>query len=418
LWYNTGPAGTAAAAGLRRHARGPLSPMWAGDRRRGMGLDQTRTDEYRMNGPTTRDEGAARRPSRVAGLGWGLIYGLAYGLTVWGIDARVLARSNAELAGTKLALGLPLLLLIGAVTGALAGRSDRAGSWVGAWMASGALMGIVVAAMPMAGHNLATWIIEPRLRGVNVYPMGPGGAARMVFVTVVNGCVGAAVGLVGHLLVERARNLAAPTGRMSGRSWAALAVCLPLALLPGLLSDELINQPLRIGQRVVHESIPTGPVGGSTEGEAGLDRDPLSTGYTLHLVDYDLEEQGRATIDVAFEDGFVMRCEVAGRALSGCAPISPRFEAWMGDLVQAGLRGGPGPQLESQEGQVSVSENVSSWLGSQGEYLSGNYEVSRDAQRGGWVVMAARFDSGYTLTCWLHSASPVLVERCSGNPEA
>jgi hypothetical protein len=383
-----------------------------------MGLDKTPTDEYRISTPTGLGEGAARRPSRVAGLSWGLIYGLGYGLTVWGIDARVLGRSNAELAGAKLALGLPLLLLIGAVTGALAGRSDRAGSWVGAWMASGALIGFVVAAMPMAGHNLATWIAEPRLRGLDVYPMGQGSAARMAFVTVVNTCVGSAVGLVSHLSVERARNLAGPTGRMSGRSWAALAVCLPLALLPGLLSDELINQPLRIGQRVVHESMFTDPAGGSSEGEAGLDRGPLSTGYTLHLVDYDLEGQGRATIDVAFDDGFVVRCEVAGRALSGCAPISPRFEAWMEDLIQAGLRGGPGPQLESAAGGVSVSENVSSWLASQGEYLRGNHEVSRDTQRGGWVIMSARFDSGYTLTCWLHGASSVLVERCSGNREA
>jgi hypothetical protein len=371
-----------------------------------------------MSGPTGLDEGAARRLSRVAGLGWGLIYGLAVGLTVWGIDARVLARSNAELAGAKLALGLPLLLLIGAATGALAGRSDRAGGWVGAWMASGALIGIVVAAMPMASYNLATWIAEPRLRGVNVYPMGAGGAARLVFVTVVNGCVGSAVGLVAYLLAERARNLAAPTGRMSARSWAALAVCLPLALLPGLLGDELINQPLRTGQRVVYESISTDPAGGSSEGETGLDRDLLSTGYTLHLVGYDLEEQGRATIDVAFEDGFVMRCEVAGRALSGCVPISPRFEAWMEDLIQAGLREGPGTQLESQAGEVSVAENVSSWLASQGEYLSGDYEVSRDTQHGGWVIMAARFDSGYTLTCRFHGASSVLVDQCSGNPEA
>jgi hypothetical protein len=347
-----------------------------------------------------------------------LVYGLAYGLAVWGIDAWVLARSNAELAEAKLALGLPLLLLIGATTGALAGRSDRAGAWVGAWMGGGALIGIVVAAMPTAGHNLVTWIAEPRLRGLDVYPVGPGSAARMAFLTAVNGCVGAAVGLVSHLSVERAHNLAAPTGRMSARSWAALAVCLPLALLPGLLSDELVNQPLRIGQRVVHESISTDLVGGSSEGEAGLNRDLLPTGYTLHLVDYDLEEQGRATIDVAFEDGFVMRCEVAGRALSGCAPISPHLEAWMEDLIQAGLQGGSGTQPQSQAGGVSVAENVSSWLVSQGEHLRGDYEVSRDTQRGGWVVMSARFDSGYALTCWLHGASPVLVDRCSGNPEA
>jgi hypothetical protein len=204
---------------------------------------------------------------------------------------------------------------------------------------------------------------------------------------------------------------------MSGRSWAALLLCVPLALLPGLLGDELINKPLRIGQRAVHEGISADPASGLSPGDVDSDRDLFSADHTLHLVDYDLEEQGQATIDVASDNGFVMRCEVSGRALSGCAPISPHFEAWMEDLTQAGLQGGPGTQVEPQDDRVSVDENVLNWLASQGEYMSGRYEISRDVQRGGWIIMSARFDSGYVLTCRFHGTSPVVVDRCNGNQE-
>jgi hypothetical protein len=356
----------------------------------------------------------ARRLPRVAGPVYGLTYGLACGLTTWGYDTWVLARSSAELAWAKLEVGLPLLILITAATGTLAGRSERADAWVGAWMVGGALIGIVVAATPFVGYNLATWIAEPHLWGVNTHPIGPAGTTRLIFVAAVTGCAGAAVGLVGRLLIERARARAASTGRMSGRPWAALALCLPLALPPGLIGDELINRPLRIGQQTVHEAISIGPPGDVSHIDAGAHRDLFSDSYTLHLVGYDLERQEQETIDVAFDNGYVVRCQISGQALAGCTPISPQFEAWMEALIQEGLEGGRGTELPPHAGHVSVGENVLSWLASQRAYMGKRYDISRDTQRGGWVVMSARFDTGYVLTCYFHGASPVVVERCSG----
>ena len=89
----------------------------------------------------------------------------------------------------------------------------------------------------------------------------------------------------------------------------------------------------------------------------------------------------------------------------------------MDGLVQEGLKEGPGTEVEPQAGRVSVGENTLSWLASQGEHMSGRYEISRDAQRGGWVILSARFDTGYVLTCRFRGASPVLVDRCRGNQE-
>jgi hypothetical protein len=49
--------------------------------------------------------------------------------------------------------------------------------------------------------------------------------------------------------------------------------------------------------------------------------------------------------------------------------------------------------------------------------MSQRYQIFRETQRGGWVVMAAGFETGYRLTCRFHGARPVVLERCSGNQE-
>lgn len=372
-----------------------------------------------MTASTLSHEQKKRRPVHVAGLGYGLAYSLAFGLVAWGYDAWALAHSNAELAWAKLELGLPLLLLLGAATGVLAGRSDRAGVWVGAWMVCGALIGIIIGEMPFAGHNLATWIAEPRLWRVNVYPIGSAGVARAVFVAAVAGCAGSAVGLAGHLLTKRARAPASPADRTGGRRFpaAVLILCLTFGVLPGLLADEIINSALRTAQQTVHRAISVDSAAGLTHGGLAPYHDQLSASYTLHLVDHDLDTQVQDTIDVAFDNGFAVRCQVPGYRLAGCHPISPRFEAWMDNLIQEALNGEPGTEPDIQADRIPVDEHTQNWLASQRENMSERYEVHRDTQRGDRVIMSARFDTGYVLTCYFRGDSPVILDHCSGNQE-
>ena len=391
----------------------------AADRRPALGAGRAdpAPSEWRPlkgDSPSSLHDQGTRRDSRLAGLSYGLIYCLAYGLTVWGLDALALSRASAELAGAKLAAGLPLLLLVGAAIGASAGRSTRAGAWVGIWTAGGALLGALAGAMPSAGLNLATWVVEPRLRGINIYSMGAAGTARMAFAAAFMGCVGSAIGLAGHVLVERVRGTRSPAGRMSGRSWATLALILPLAALPALVVDEVVNRPLRAGQRAVHRSISASPMGGSDEGEIAAYRDLFAaTGYTLHRVSTDPETLDRQVIDAAFDNGVVVRCGVSDRALTGCLPIAPEFAGWMETLVRVGLGEGSEAELALPAGQLYVGDDALSWLTSQREMMSERYQVSRDAQRGGWVVMSTRFDSGYVLTCDFYGDAPVVLQGCN-----
>jgi hypothetical protein len=209
------------------------------------------------------------------------------------------------------------------------------------------------------------------------------------------------------------RGTRSTAGRMSGRAWATLALILPLAALPALVVDEVVNRPLRAGQQVVHRSISTSPMGGSEEGETAAYRDLFAaTGYTLHRVSTDPETVDQQVIDAAFDNGVVVRCGVSDQALMGCLPIAPEFAGWMEALIRAGLGEGSEAELASLAGQLYVDDDALSWLASQGEMMSEPYQVSRDAQRGGWVVMSARFESGYTLICDFYGDAPVVLQGC------
>jgi len=358
-------------------------------------------------------------------MGYGLVYGLAFGATAWGYDTWVLARSQAELAWAKLGIGLPILLLIGAVTSVLTGRSDKAGVWAGAWLTSGALSGAIVGAMPFVGYNLATWIVEPRLRGANVHPIGTPQAARMAFVAFVAGCMGSAAGLVGHQVARKARTPSekggASANKRAGRNgpgspssahprkrwgWAAVLLCLPLAMPSGLLGDEMANRPVRMGQQAVHRAL-------------SLDSPPA--GHTLHLVEYDVRTQEQETgpeviVDAAFDDGMASRCRISGRRLEECRPILPQFEGWMESLIQEELEEDQDQDqdtgLEQQADRLSADAEILRWIVSQRASMSEEYEILRDTQRGGWILMSARFDTGTVLTCYFHGDSPVVLERC------
>ena len=84
-------------------------------------------------------------------------------------------------------------------------------------------------------------------------------------------------------------------------------------------------------------------------------------------------------------------------------------------LIREALLGGRPAELSTPAGSMAVNDDVWYTLASQRGSMSDQYEIRRDAQRGGRVAMSARLDTGYVLNCYFYGASPVLVERCSGD---
>lgn len=354
-----------------------------------------------------------------AGTAYGLVFGLAFALFIWGYDALLLASSSADLAWAKLLLGLPLTIAISSLVGRLAASSPSAAVSVALWATAGAVLGLLVGRMPFDGGNLAAWLTDRRMRGLVVFPYGSSAAARTTLVVVIGAGLGAAMGLIERLAIGWAWDRATPEGRMSARSWAALLVCLPLIALVAWAADDLVHRHLRTHQQTVDELIALTLAGANEEAELrGINyasvarhRERLSDQYTIYLVEYDLDTHEMGNVDVAFDNGFALRCLTARVQVGYCGPISDMYQAWMDDLIHAGLYGEQ-RWLNSPQNLLTVDDTVVAWLGGRNDQLSPTYEVSKASQRGAWVFMAARFDTGFEMVCRFRGVRRVLVDQC------
>jgi hypothetical protein len=242
--------------------------------------------------------------------------------------------------------------------------------------------------------------------------MGSAGNARMWFFTAIHAALGAGAGLLGHVVTVKSWNLGPATGDFSLRACSVLLWCVPLASGAGIAVDDLINRDLRTGYVSVNQLISRAP--GDDDAHADLEalRGRFTDAYVLHLVEYDLESQYSSTVDVAFTNGFIMRCRVFGSSVGGCQPISTQFETWMDAIVQEGLLDNPGTIIADYTTRLMVDPDTLAELPAQKGYMSETYAIRQETQRGGTVVMAADFTTSYTMSCYFHGATPAMLDRC------
>ena len=294
---------------------------------------------------------------------------------------------------------------------------------IAVWMMANGLLGVIAARMPFAGGNLAAWLADQRLWGVDVFPYERAALIRTTLVVLINTALGIMVGVLKDQAVERAWDRTTPDDRMGWRSWVALfSICIPVAILPAVSVDGFINRPLRIPQQVVGELVNL-TVNGANEEMIGTRyssyrsiepfRESLSKRYVSHRVEFgsDTETWYSAYVDTVFDNGFVLRCVTAEKHVLYCDDFSTKFVAWMGDLVEAGLYG-ERAWLEAKMRRLVVDDAAVDWLVVHSDQLSETYEVSRDGQQGGWILMSARFDTGFEILCRFHGAAPIVVDQC------
>jgi len=365
-------------------------------------------------------ETEARRLFVAAGTAYGVVFGLTFALITWGYDALQLVAADANLAWSKLAVGVPLCLAICVLVGNLAGTFPQTAVSVALWTVAGTLLGLIAGHIPFEGRNLIVWLVDPRLWGLVVFPYGSSAAVRTTLILMVGAGVGAASGLLERLALEWAWDRATPGGRMSMQSWATLLVCLPLTLLLTGATDEMINQPLRAPQRSVERLISLTLAGKSEQAEArGLNvgavktfRESFSGDFDTYLVSYDLSPPQIAYVDAVFDNGFALRCRTVGNVVAFCDDVSPRLEGWMDDLIFAGIHG-ERRWMDRPNPAIIVEDQVVRWLQDHPTQLSQTYELSRAGQQGRFVFMSARFDTGFEIVCRFRGTQPVAVDQCT-----
>lgn len=344
------------------------------------------------------------------GTGYGLLLGLFFALFTWGYDALVLALSNADMPWVKLALGLPVALIICGIVGRLAAGSPSLCPLL--WTLAGALLGTLATYIRVSGQHLVAQFAEGRFRSEATFAPEEMATARIALVIF----IGAALGVVAGLLERKV--LRWPKGRM--RALSLLYVCIPLAFCMGRPMDELLHRPWRLPIQTTSRLVGLA-MANTVSRTAGADsgyrpllpfREKLREQYTVYFVDFgeDAEGQPLAYTDIAFDE-LVLRCAVADKRLLYCDELTAQLRAWMEALVRAGLdgeRAWEGAQVHP----LAVDEAVVEWLTAHREQLSESYIVRPESRRGGELWMSALFDSGLRMECRFRGASPVRVDVC------
>lgn len=356
-----------------------------------------------------------------AGSGYGLLFGLGYTLYVWGYDAWLLDIHAADFEWGVLLLGFLSALVIGAVAGFAGAQSSWLGVTVAVWVIASGLLGWVTGRLPYTGVNLTASMRDSRFGKLEILPYLQSNQSRTLLLTLVCVVIGIVVGYVQAVAVEWAWDYTTYRGRLSLRSWLALALAVLVALLPAFFANALVLKPKRNAQLRVAEFVEVvlseGVAGAEAHGlnstEAERYGDQFTKDYTTYFTGFFAEGEAlySAYADVVFEDGFALRCIVMGTRVTFCNDLTIELDKWVSDLLHAGITGEQ-RWLENPMKTFTVDDAVIRGLRAQSNHLTGDYTIERLAQMNSWMLVAVRFDSGFEMECRFHGARVVNVDQC------
>ena len=113
-----------------------------------------------------------RSRSRLDGLLFGFLSGLAFALVTWGSDAVSLARVASYCPWFKFVVGTVFCLIVGGAVGWVVAALDRSLVGLVGWALAGLAFGWLAAYLPFQGFNRLIGWLNPRFRGDRHLPRG------------------------------------------------------------------------------------------------------------------------------------------------------------------------------------------------------------------------------------------------------
>ena len=266
-----------------------------------------------------------RRQTELWGLVFGLVMGLGFILMLWGRDSYLLAQASVDRPWLRLAIGLALGLPLTLLAGWLTGRTDKALVGAVSWIAASLAMNWIAGHTP---YELSSWLLarlEPEFAGLSIYPLPESVAARQglsIYVSLVLFALG------GGLQVMVVESLRSQTSFI--RRGFSMLLCLPFFLIAALFADDIMYRPLRQPLIAINDLIDLkletrgqnlDPVFIRNTHLRALDLlgDRLESPRRLILGDYETSDLGSARVWVEL-DGFWARCWVISEQPSFCQP--------------------------------------------------------------------------------------------------
>jgi hypothetical protein len=203
-----------------------------------------------------------------------------------------------------------------------------------------------------------------------------------------------------------------------------LLLCAPLALLLANVTDDLLQSDLQEALAATHQGLrdlgsgePSRPFltwnYGGKEVEVASSWEWPRGDFIIHLVDYDADSMGQFFFDAIYDDGTTVRCQGGSASIQLCGNLFDTLQQQMERLVQHGLD----QELESLRCETCdpyIEPGAIESLDDLNSNFTEKYEIFKGAQRGGTVLMVARFDTGYELTCRFRGEDPMVLDNCTG----
>lgn len=353
------------------------------------------------------------------GLRNGLLIGLALALGVWGTDAILLSTSHVRLLYPSLLLGCLALLLLGGLGGWLAAWFGGAPAGGLVWLLVASLMTLAIGHLPYEGRSLIVWLADRRFWGLPVYPFSFPARLRLLMAGFFIVLLLTILGLLQDHRLEGIGSGVNADGRLDSRAWFLLILPLPLVLAVGLSADNLVNSPLRVAPRLVHEAIRTGRTYPGDLFELSLERgvnynaisgvrDQMSENYSLLIGQVELGAANTIFVVAHFDNAAWINCRVVADQLAFCYDASPPYQQGFPALLTAGET----PE-DCPECTIKVDDEQRTWLLERRGNFTASPGIIRLAQCGSYVLMRAESPgSDHAVECLFHGISPVRLERC------
>lgn len=193
-----------------------------------------------MNLNTPASELIIRKRKQAFGLSYGVVAGLAFSFTLWGVDGWRLSQSYAYFPWTKFVAGMPLAVLVCGLAGWLTARFERPLVGVFLWIAAAGALAWLTIIVPIVISPFIMKALNPDLANLlhyTFYDNSPEKAGVAFAWIAIGSFITAAIQVP---MVEQAAFSTSIFGKI-----APHIICAFLMLVSGSVADNLNNQYLR-----------------------------------------------------------------------------------------------------------------------------------------------------------------------------
>ena len=357
------------------------------------------------------------------GAGWryGLVLAFVLIAFGWGWDAWQLASASAELSFSKLVLATILILPLTVAAGLLAAHAHNSAlrKWM-IWTVWGMLLGLIAVRLPFDGMSLIASLLDPTVRGSVLFPFTSAAETFAWLAAFLGALAGFPVALLHILATEQAWDRSTRDNRFTAWAWVSLCVGVPMAIVLAILCDytgnATLREPIQATNRAIQIALSTPPdldiakmpTNQAFEYEAGLPwRDKLSTRFVEYLADFDPDAFQQLTVDVAFDNGLILRCQTThyGQIISACIDLGANYREAFVQFITTGT-------APCKDCTIQVQPEAAAWRAQHRGGTGDMGQISVVHHSGGAVIVRSEFDDGRHLECRFDGADPVRLQSC------